>query len=187
MKIFLTCIALFIASSLLFACGDSDDGGGDSNGASRVWGTAELIETDDAGSAGSPQIAFDGSGNAIAVWEQSDGIRDNIWSNRYDATTGWDTAELIETDTGWVNYPQIAVDSSGNAIAVWEQFDGTKDNIWSNRYDATTGWGTAELIETDDAGSADMPQIACDGSGNAIAVWEQSDGTRDNIWANRYE
>lgn len=48
-------------------------------------------------------------------------------------------------------------------------------------------WGTAQLIETDNAGNATLPQIAVDGSGNAIAVWRQHDGTRDNIWANRFE
>jgi hypothetical protein len=45
-------------------------------------------------------------------------------------------------------------------------------------------WRTAQLIETDDAGS---PQVAADAAGNALAVWQQSDGTRISIWANRYE
>ncbi len=151
------------------------------------WGTAQLIETDDAGSAGYSQVAIDSSGNAIAVWVQYDGIRFNIWSNRYELGTGWGTAQLIENDNaGDVYYPQIAINSSGNAIAVWRQNDGLRDNIWSNRYELGTGWGTAQLIETDDAGSAGGSQIAIDSSGNAIAVWSQSDGTRSNIWSNRY-
>ena len=152
-----------------------------------VWGTAETIETDDAGDAASPQIAFDPSGNAISVWHQSDGVRNNIWSNRYTAGTGWGTAIKIETDdAGHAMAPQIAFDPSGNAISVWHQSDGTRNNIWSNRYTAGTGWGTAIKIETDDAGHAAAPQIAFDPSGNAIAVWFQSDGVRNNIWANRY-
>jgi hypothetical protein len=50
-----------------------------------TWGTAELIETDGGGSTYSPQIAFDGSGNAIAVWDQEDaaGIH-NIWASRFE-------------------------------------------------------------------------------------------------------
>ena len=51
----------------------------------------------------------------------------------------------------------------------------------------TEAWGTALLIETDNAGNAENPQIAVDGSGNAITVWQQHDGTRENIWANRFE
>jgi hypothetical protein len=154
------------------------------NGSS--WGTAELIEAHNAGSAGSPQIAFDSSGNAIAVWYQSDGTRNNIWANRFNGTS-WGTAELIETDDAGAAFtPGIAIDSSGNAIAVWQQSDGTRYNIWANRFDGTS-WGAAELIETDNAGNAFMPQIAFDSSGNATAVWYQSDGTRDNIWANRFD
>ncbi len=151
------------------------------------WGTASLIEIDNAGSALGPQIAFDQNGNAIAVWYQSDGTRDNIWSNRYVVGAGWGTAEIIETDNAGNAYnPRIAVDPNGNAIAVWQQSDGTRNNIWANRYVVGTGWGTAALIETDNAGSASSPQIAFDRNGNAIAVWYQSNGTRDNIWANRY-
>jgi hypothetical protein len=48
-------------------------------------------------------------------------------------------------------------------------------------------WGTAELLETDNAGDAAFPQIAFDSSGNAIAVWDQNDGTRTNIYANRFD
>ena len=99
------------------------------------WGTAELIETDNAGSAYSPRIAFDGSGNAIAVWYQNDGTRANITANRFNGTS-WGTAELIETDNaGHAEYPEIAFDGSGNAIAVWQQNDGTRANITANHFE----------------------------------------------------
>ena len=152
------------------------------------WGTATLIETDDTGNAVLPHVAVDANGNAIAVWPQSDGTRENIWANRYDAVTGWGTATLIETDNAGDAWgPNVAFDANGNAIVVWEQYDGTRYNIWANRYDAVTGWGTATLIETDDTGNAVLPHVAVDANGNAIAVWPQFDGTRYNIWANRYE
>ena len=63
--------------------------------------------------------------------------------------------------------PSIAVDTAGNALAVWQQSDGTRDNIWANRYTPGGGWGTAELIETNNAGDAVNPQIAIDTAGNA--------------------
>ena len=151
------------------------------------WGTATLIETDNAGDAMWPRVAMDGSGNAVAVWEQSDGIRFNVWANRYTPSGGWGTAMLIETDNaGNAQYPSVTMDGSGNAVAVWEQSDGIRFNVWANRYTPSGGWGTAALIETDNAGDALYPQVAMDGSGNAVAVWEQSDGIRFNIWANRF-
>jgi uncharacterized protein YbdZ (MbtH family) len=151
------------------------------------WGTATIIAG--VGNAGtSPQIAFDPSGNALAVLLQSDGARFSIWSSRYLAGTGWGTAALIETDNaGDAGSPQVAFDVSGNALAVWGQSDGTRLNIWTNRYTAGSGWGTAALIETDNAGDANEPQIAVDANGRALAVWYQSDGTRSNIWSNRFQ
>ncbi|PCJ88349.1 MAG: hypothetical protein COA54_03545 [Thiotrichaceae bacterium] len=159
-----------------------------SNGyiANSVWGTAGKIETDDVGEARFPQVAFDANGNALAVWKQDDGTRNNIWSNRYVEGIGWSAAALIETEVGTANTPQVTFDTNGNAFAVWTQFDGSRDSIWSNRFIANSGWGTAELLETDDAGTAADPQVAIDINGNALAVWSQSDGTRTNIYSNRY-
>jgi hypothetical protein len=151
------------------------------------WSAAELIETNNADDAIFPEVALDPNGNAIAVWSQSDGTRFSIWANRFTPAAGWGVAELIETDdTGIAQGPQVALDPNGNAIAVWQQFDGTGDNIWANRFTPSGGWSVAERIEPDNAGRARKPQVAIDPNGNAVAVWQQSDGTRDNIWANRF-
>ena len=155
--------------------------------ANGSWGTATLIETDNAGDVRYPQVAVDGSGNAVAVWSQSDGTRNNTWANRYVAGGSWGTATLVEADNAGPAYPpQVAVDGAGNAIAVWSQSDGTRNNTVANRYVAGRDWGTSCLLESDNTGSALLPQVVVDGTGNAMAVWKQSDGVRYNIWANRY-
>ena len=84
--------------------------------------------------------------------------------------------------------PRIAVDPSGNALAVWQRnaTNGTQTNIGVNRYTAGAGWGTAQALTNDPAGVAWRPHIAMDASGNAIAVWIQHDGTRFNVWANTF-
>ena len=180
---FSVCMIVFLIL-LISACRSAngvDSGGGGE--ATKSWGTAGLIETDNAGDAQWPQVAMDASGNAVAVWHQSDGTRYNIWANRYTASThSWGTAALIETDNaGDAQFPEVAIDASGNAVAVW-----TYIGIWSNRYNASTGlWGTAERI-SDNSGRGGDPQVAMDASGNAVAVWTQSDGTNVNIWSNRY-
>jgi len=78
------------------------------------------------------------------------------------------------------------MDANGNAMVAWSQSDGTRTNAWASRYVAGTGWGTATLIETDNAGDVSIPSIALNASGHAAAVWHQSDGARTNIWANHY-
>lgn len=152
------------------------------------WRAPVLIETNDAGPAGSPQIALDAVGNAIAVWQQPDGTTQSIWANRYEIGKGWGTPQLLESDNaGNAQLPQVAVDGAGNALVVWQQSDGSRNNIWANRYQVETGWGTPQLLETDNAGDAQSPKIALNGAGNAIAVWRQYDGSVGYIWANRYE
>jgi len=147
------------------------------------WGTPELVETNDAGSAARPRIALDPAGNGIAVWRQTSGELDNMRANRYTAANGWGTAQLIEQDdTGNVGNPRIALDEAGNATVVWRQYDGELWNIRANRYDvANSTWGAAEFIETDDSGSASRHRVAVDPAGNALAVWRQFDGERYNI------
>lgn len=148
------------------------------------WGTAALIEDNDVGDAFSARLAMDTNGGAIVVWYQSDGTRDNVWANRFIPGNGWGAAELIETDNvGGVFGATVTVDAHGNAVAVWSQSDGTRNNVWANRFVSGSGWGTAGLVETDNAGSAHSTQIAVDASGNVIAVWSQSDGIRNNVWA----
>jgi len=154
--------------------------------AGSTWGTAVPVEYNNEGNAYRPQIAVDPNGNAITVWFQHDGTRHNIWANRYTEGSGWGTAQLIETGSYDATGSIIAVDPNGNAFAVWRQYDGTMYNIWSNRYTVGSGWGTAQLIENDNSGNADVPQIAVDHDGNAIVVWKLFDGTRSNIWTNRY-
>jgi len=150
------------------------------------WEGPELIETDTAGDAGWPEIAFDPYGNAITVCHQSDGTRTNIWSSAYMAEERWGIAEVIESGSGSAIAPVIAFDHECNAIAVWHQIVSTTTNIYTNRYTAENGWGSTQLIENDDSGHAEIPQISIDTFGNAIVVWHQHDGTRYNIQANRY-
>src|SRR3990170_3708452 len=146
-----------------------------------------LIEAEDAGGATQPQIALDPQGTAIVVWRQSNGTRDSIMANRHVAGVAWGTPVYVETDdAGNAAYPQVDADTAGNAVAVWHQSDGTRTNIWANRYAVGAGWGTAERIETDNAGGASDPQVAVDAAGNAVAGWYQFDGTRFDVWANRF-
>jgi hypothetical protein len=92
------------------------------------WGAVTLLETSNV-DAGSPQVAMDNNGNAVAVWAQCG----SIYANRYSAGA-WGTAKLIETGAGDAFVPQVAMDGSGNALAVWQQNDGSHLSIYSNFY-----------------------------------------------------
>jgi hypothetical protein len=137
--------------------------------------------------AGQRRVAMDAIGNAMAVWEQAGkNTGGDIWASRFTPSTGWGTATLLESGADKAGKPQVAIDATGNAMAVWEQIHNGHNSIWATHYVLGSGWGRAELIETSDTRDAANPQIALHASGNAVVVWEQFDGLRSSIVANRY-
>ncbi|MEQ1590738.1 MAG: hypothetical protein ABL902_10345, partial [Gallionella sp.] len=155
------------------------------------WGAAALI-SDSTMSSRDPRIAADVNGNAIAVWGQFNLATSahDIFANRFVAGIGWGTATVIQANSVKNNAyrPKIAFDSAGNAMVAWSQMGRIGPySIWANRYVAGSGWGAETLIETDNAGHASNVSMGMDGSGNAIAVWEQADANGfTEIYSNRY-
>ena len=97
--------------------GGGSNPSGDSNPEFKSWGIPEFVGSDRVGRAYVPQIAIDTSGNAIAIWSKYEGARDTIFANYYSVNTGWGTAKQIDNNSGNAHSPQIAMDSSGNALA----------------------------------------------------------------------
>src|SRR6185295_18586763 len=85
---------------------------------------------------------------------------------------------------------QVAVNASGQAVAVWQQSDGTTINIYANRYAPAVGWGTPQRISPVVLETSQAPQVAIDSNGNAVAVWVMSNfaqsSSSNDVWASRY-
>ena len=149
-----------------------------------VWLTAEPIE-DIAGKSGSyPFVSTDNNGNAMAVWWAETGSY-GIWSNRYTAGVGWGTPERVRTTSTYAARVKLAMNSEGNAVAVWEE----SNQVWANIYTAGEGWGTPQTIENL-GGIAHRPWVALDSDGIAVVVWGEytnSSRTEIHIWSNKYE
>lgn len=173
------------------------DGTADSAYAARYntttgWGVGVPIESV-SNNAGSPRIAMDPSGNAIAVWTNIAAGGNVIHANRYDydAATGtgsWGSEVLIQNVGGNAQQAQIAMDASGNAIAVWMLYDPPNNTIRANRYIASTdSWGAEASIGNSYANSRG-PWLAMSASGSAVALWMRSGGTLTErlVVANHY-
>lgn len=146
------------------------------------WGVAERVGTGDSMVSGRVQIAANGVGNAVAVWEQDTGTRSAVFANRFVPVPGWELETQIDRNVGPSWFPRAAVDPRGNAIVVWQQ----NANVTSSKFDVGAGWSDPELVETR-LGSADWPDVGVDGDGNSIAVWGQFGGQSSyEIWANQY-
>ena len=76
------------------------------------------------------------------------------------------------------------IDASGNVIVVWRQDNGTRFDQWANRYLNRFGWESAQIIDSGD-GDVQPRTMLIDSRGRVTAIWPQSNGTNDDLWANQ--
>jgi len=124
------------------------------------------------------QLAISQNNNAMAVWHRFDGEYQWIQASRFDSTTGmWDPIEDVATISPAnrnSEYPSLAMDSDGNAFAVWRWYDGTNWLIRASRYDVfTKSWQKPINVSfiSPRGFDCDVPQVAMSDNGTALAVW----------------
>lgn len=80
---------------------------------------------------------------------------------------------------------QIVWDTHGQALAIWRAFNGTRNDLWADRFNGVN-WTGARLLESSD-GDVGNAHIALDATGNVIAAWEQATQGDRAIWAARFD
>lgn len=137
-----------------------------------AWNNIQIIDNA-AGDVTEAQISVGPTGRVIAVWAQSDGNSNNIRANRTDNGVNWVGVNRLDNLGNDADKPQITIDSSGNAIAIWQQLDDADiSRVYYQRYAA--GWGTATVLSDDTGAPATYPQIATSPNGKIFAVWQQA-------------
>jgi hypothetical protein len=167
------------------------DGSACDDGGAPSW-QPEPASVDTAiAAAGHPLLGIDGSGNAIAVWEESDptGSVWTVWASEKPAGGAWSTPQRIDGagSGGLVTepFPSLAVSASGAAVVVFQrQYPGEAgppaSNVWHVEYAAGTGWDQAAQFFAPVVGNQvvgnENAQVAIDSKGNATAIWAQDMG-----------
>jgi hypothetical protein len=85
--------------------------------------------------------------------------------------------------------PDVAIDSAGNATAVWrEQVGATRNGVFASRYTAGGAWTPAATIDND-VGNSTPPRVALAPTGEVVAAFTQSaanNGGVVQLWASRF-
>lgn len=131
-----------------------------------------------------PEVGIDAQGDAVAVWQH--GTEGNVEAATRRASSGiWQAPVAISPEGGSWLRPQVAVDARGDAVAVWNSPHpeggpgGTpKDTIQAAAKPAgASEWEPAVWVS--EFGKApyngrisEVPQVAIDAEGGAVAVWE---------------
>ena len=149
-------------------------------GAGSAWAAPAWLAPQDLSAAGQdaydPQVAFDGQGNAIAVWSRFDGTNFIVQAAARAASGSFGAAQDVSAAGQKAGFPEVAVDGQGNAIAVWSRFDGTNFIVQAAARAAGGSFGAPQDLSAVGQ-KAGFSQVAVDGQGNAIAVWSRFDGT----------
>lgn len=179
-----------ILLATLAACGV---GGGGTEGTSspadstassqKSWGLAGPLESSDTEDAFPPQLAMNAAGDAVAIWTQTKGDTATLWARCL--TNGTWSAPTPIASSEFIFDAKIAVAPDGHAIAVWMQKHLSSGGVYSNRYGTSTGWEGATHVGFD-SGDESNPDVAMDGQGNAVVVWNRHDGYNTNTSATRF-
>jgi hypothetical protein len=124
----------------------------------------------------SPQVSVDSTGLATAVWRRYDGSKYIIQSSTSQSGGTWSTPVDLSASGQSAEDPQVSVDSTGLAIAVWNRYDGSKNRIQSSTSQSGGTW-SAPVDLSASGQSAYYPQVSVDSTGLATAVWARSDGS----------
>jgi len=142
------------------------------------WTPATLtpILSDPGQNAYAPRVAMDDDGNALAVWYRYNNNGNAIIQTSYKAvgSPSWSIAQDISDAGQDAFFPQVAMNSDGNALIVWHRFDGTIWRIQARHRDNIGSWSSIYNVSSEDY-DAFIPIVAMDSQGNGTATWKIND------------
>ncbi len=145
--------------------------------ADNVWSDAQQLATFPASMfSPMPQVSFDSSGRAIAIWISNTGSQGFlvVTSVSTDGGTTWSSPANVSELDGYAHDAQVSMDSNGRAVAVWDRFaagDTKVQGSWSA--DGGLTWSTPVDLS---ASTATNPQVRFDSTGTVIATWPNDMG-----------
>ncbi len=130
-----------------------------------------------------PAIAVDLSGNAYAVWQDDRNGNSDIYFSFRPFGGAWQANRKVYGGSeGNACNPDIAVDLSGNAYAVWEDDRNGNKDIYFSFCPAGGEWQPGIRVDDGLTGNACNTSIGVDQSGNAYALWTDTRNGDSDIY-----
>ncbi len=143
------------------------------------WGTGGVPVCTVTGNQQNPQLASDGNGGAIMVW-QDNRITSipEIYAQRINSAgiVQWTIDGISLGDGSGVNHtqPQLIPDGSGGAFVTWKAVFSLNASIRAQHIDAAGNilWATGGVFVTNST-TPELPQIISDDAGGMIISWNE--------------
>jgi len=125
----------------------------------------------------------DSTGLITAVWTRNNGTNTIIQSSTSPDGVTWSTPVDLSATGRDATAPQVTVDDTGTAIAVWTRSNGTNTIVQASTRPSGGSWSTPATDLSVVGQDASAPQVSVDDTGTAIAVWTRSNGTNTIVQA----
>jgi len=156
-------LALLVCLFVLFASASAAN-------ADSAWLPAQVLSADGEDAAW-PQVAIDPQGNAIAVWQRSNGSKIVVQAAERPAGGSWSEPADLSDPGEDAGEADVAVDAQGNAIAVWRRLDGNNHTIIELSERPFGGdWSEPVELSAHDVYSYE-PHVAVNARGDATVIW----------------
>jgi hypothetical protein len=138
----------------------------------------------------SPRVVADHTGGVWVFWQRttrtSSGGNTEIWFNHYTPGGSWQVNEQLTNSTDSDESPYAVAASNGDIWLFWQRTtrtsSGSNTDIWSARYEHSTGAWKAECKLTLDSASGREPIAIEDGNGTMWVFWRSYRGGNSDIW-----
>jgi hypothetical protein len=184
-------IAIWVAQDTLAGTYDiesaySTDGFASSTLTTLSTGNVPLIAIDNTISYFT-DVAFDASGDAVAVWMAGPGDGTQTVQASTFQTLAWSPPVTISDSGTNGTFPQVAVDSAGDAWAVWVSpipISFVIGSIQGAKFTKSSdSWQTpSEQISQGNSSGAFLPNVATNSAGCFFSAWADTDGIVEASW-----
>jgi hypothetical protein len=164
-------------------------------GSAQATWTAPVTLSDPGQDASVPQVAVDPNANAVFVWQRYDDTTNcpsdlpgapgqgclRIQTRARSAAGTLSPVQTLSAEGMDALDPHVAIDENGNAVFVWQRYDGTTDcggrPCLRIEARARLSSGALKAVQTLSGQEASDPEIGMDPNGNAVFVWKRFERT----------
>lgn len=122
-----------------------------------------------------PRLVSDGRGNIVMTFFRNHNFRSDVYYSYFNGRF-WSQPFNVSNvaDTSW--HPDIAVDSNGTPVLIWEQMTRSTGNrdVYFSRFDPVSFAWTNPINIGDASVDQAAPKIAIDGNDTVHVVWEEA-------------
>ncbi len=138
--------------------------------------------------ANEPRLAVDAAGDAVAVWERFEGEEIIEAASRPASSGTWGKPVALtkpELLKGEPAGQQVAMDSQGDAVVVWSRMNAAAHEVVeaTEGRAATSAWQPPTSLSGPGEKLEEQPQVAVNGQGSAVVVWERLHGGSEVVEA----